>query len=110
LREASCCSVDVVKGAAGLALLDREDRESRILEIGDDLIGAPSVVDLGFHAVDLNELRRKDPLLDLRTISGRAADLCEACGDRPKLARNEALDFAFAIDDQPNRYRLDAPG
>ncbi len=64
--------------------------------------GLLAVGDLGLLAVDLGQVGREH---DRRTVAPAAAR-----GDRPVLARDEGADLALAVDDQPHRDRLHAPG
>ena len=106
LRDASCCSVEVVNGAAGLR------RTSRCLTDGD-LNAAPS---RSARRSRPRSRRRRSRLFArrsrrVRPENERIAGLWQSSAPIVQYSRaTNALDLAFAVDDQLDRDRLHAPG
>ena len=84
--------------AAALALLDALDRVARLGKRGAMLIGSLAVMDLELVAF----------LLDDFGAEGFARVVRERGLESPVLLRLERLDLALAVDDEPERDRLDA--
>ena len=104
LRLASCWSVLVVNGAAGLRVTGRVPVLSTtgvdVAQGGGMDLGALALGDLGRLAVDADEVGGE------RDALGRAqGDL-----DRPVLAGDEAPDLALAVDDDADGDGLDPTG
>ena len=104
LRLASCWSVEVVNGGAGdrfwvrtpiLRTTGFASRSAVDVALGGGLVG-----DIERLAVDPHELGGE------RVAGGRREDRL----DRPVLAGGERIDLALALDDEPDRDRLDAAG
>ena len=108
LRDASCCSVEVVKGGVGVALtrfgLDRLDREGRRSSAFTE--APPPSPRRCRGAVELLAVRRRPaaPRKVRRPWSSRWATM------RPVFARDEVLDFELAVADEAQRHRLHASG
>ena len=104
LRLASCCRLDVVNGGAGNLLVflsETSTTTGRLARIAAACFSAvsPSPIS-GFLPVDADQVR-----LEGIAVGGNEDGL-----ERPVLAGGEGADLALAVDDQPDRHRLDAPG
>src|SRR3972149_2446449 len=105
LSEASCCSVEVVKGGAALLLLDRQDLQLALrlgLQSGVNFSGTRAVVDrelLEFFAVEMGQPGDKILALGI-----------EVGFDGPVFACDEFFDLLLALDDEPQRRTLYTPG
>ena len=107
LRLASCCSVEVMKGAAGLRVAGfdstAETVRSRASMAATARVAAPSS-----PRSNLSSFRpsRRDEA----GLVGVAARGGEERLDGPVLAGAEGLDLHLALDDEAERHRLDAAG
>ena len=86
--------------ARALARVDALDRVARVREGGAVFLGGPTVVDLELVTFVLDDLGGE----------GVAGVILERGLERPVLLRDERLDLALPIDDEPEGDGLDATG
>ena len=118
LRLASCCSVEVMNGAAGLRVYGFSSTDVTLNAAPSSFAGEVACVGLGeLHGV----LRlQRAVLAEVATLcDALAVDRREPGGERagverrddvPVLGRDERHALALALDDEPRRDRLHAPG
>ncbi len=85
---------------------DRDDREGLTLDVRHDLAGLGLIGELGLLLADLLQGRGEDLLVLLAL--GRL--FAQVRLQAPVLLRHEGQELALAVDDQPQRHRLDATG
>ncbi len=105
--EASCCSVEVVKGGPGLRLVGLASTDSA-LKVGafEHRLDASACALLAMSSFcSFLPLEGGQPGLEV-LVARRAED----GGDLPVFLADEALDLGFAVADQAQRHRLDAAG
>ena len=107
LRLASCCSVEVVKGACGLRRAGLAS--TAVTRVGGGFERLLEV--LGFRAgADVEALDLLAVGADQTRLEGIAARRQQRRDQRPIFARHEFLDLELAVADQPQRHRLHAAG